>query len=105
MMSRTLLALPPVFALFFVTPEPADPPFRLVDARTQALYQSLLPHSADEVLDRLRADPRLVFYDDQVMPTCYQDWTSAGVATLQSPSYNVSARPDPFGNANREFPW
>jgi hypothetical protein len=82
------------------------PRLRLVNDRTHKLYLSYWPKSHDPWLNDLR-DKDVVFYDDQVMPPAYQAWDGM-LLGIHSPKYNISAdrdRGEPFGNANREFPW
>jgi hypothetical protein len=77
----------------------ADPPFRLVsDDKHETLLQ-FFPKTTDPWFNALK--PRLVFYTEREMPAAYQ---SDGF--VHSVHYNISAnRSEPFGNANREFPW
>lgn len=79
---------------------------RLVDADTHLRYLRLIPDSADGVLQRLRQRSEIVFYDERVMPSTHQSNTPGGINGVLSSAQNTSAnRTEPFGNANREFPW
>ncbi|MCI0638137.1 MAG: hypothetical protein L0Y72_05075 [Gemmataceae bacterium] len=80
------------------------PRLRLLDDETHSIYLSFWPRSNDPWLNELKKKD-LIFYDESVMPHAYQDW-DGGLPGVHSPSYNISAiRGEPFGNANREFPW
>jgi hypothetical protein len=80
------------------------PPLRLVSAKRHAEYLAFWPKSKDAWLNALKKKD-IVFYDDEVMPPAYQQWSGA-LEGVHSPSYNISAvRSEPIGNANREFPW
>lgn len=84
---------------------------RLVSEVEHKRRLSLIPDSADKHLQKLRGDPRLVWYDRKVLPPLYQHWRVAINATgphigIESIFRNESGNPtEPFGNANREFPW
>lgn len=78
--------------------------FRFVSDDAHAHYLSFWPKSTDPWLNALKTK-NILFYNDQVMPPAYQDWTG-GLNGVHSPFYNISAvRSEPIGNANREFPW
>ena len=80
------------------------PRLRLVDDKTHELYLSYWPKSHDPWLNELKKKD-LVFYDEQAMPRAYQAWEGV-LLGVHSPSFNISAvREEPFGSANREFPW
>ncbi|MCS7046497.1 MAG: hypothetical protein NZO58_09095 [Gemmataceae bacterium] len=80
------------------------PRLRLVSEKRHELYLSFWPKSHDAWLNALKKKD-LIFYDEEVMPPAYQDWSGA-LRGVHSPSYNISAvRSEPIGNANREFPW
>lgn len=82
-----------------------DRPFRLVSDAKHDSYLSFWPSSKDPWLqDLMKKD--IIFYDNHVMPAAYQDF-DGGLQGVHSPFYNISAvQPrEPFGNANREFPW
>ena len=50
-------------------------------------------------------DPNLIIYTEEEMPRAYQFWNGANQG-IHSAYYNISANgSEPFGNANREFPW
>jgi hypothetical protein len=67
-------------------------------AKKKAVFQVVggIPPTHDEEFERLR--PHLVEYD---LPQAYSHH-----GTAHSPAYNISLdRGEPYGNANREFPW
>lgn len=83
---------------------------RLLPAETDAAYRRAIPDSENGALQRLRDDPRTIFYDESVIPRAYQNWVDdQGVNGIHSAWYNISVGAangtEPFGNANREFPW
>ncbi len=88
--------------------EPPDVAARapaIMSASKQAELRRLLPPVDDRRLAELLADPRLLFYTDEEMPRCYQDWSGA-LQGVHLASYNISAdKQEPFGNGNLEFPW
>lgn len=59
-----------------------------------ANFRALMP------LPEYADDERVFYFTDRDMPRAYQ--FSGG---FHSPYYNIAANPDPFGNANREYPW
>lgn len=82
----------------------ADVPTLMTAERTSA-YRKMLPKVSDPSIQKVLDDPALMLYTDKEMPRAYQDWEGAPQG-VHSPSYNISAvRSEPFGNANREFPW
>ena len=105
MHSPCLLALAGILAIgAALAPAQDEPRLRLVSKKTHDLYLSFWPKSNDEFLNELKKQD-LIFYDDRAMPPAYQDFSGA-LQGVHSPSYNISAvRSEPFGNANREFPW
>lgn len=82
----------------------ADPV--LLDHETDKAYRAGVPRSSDGRLRKLAEDPKTLFYDEKAMPPAFQFWQDAAFGVVRV-SYNVSAtKPvEPFGNANREFPW
>lgn len=84
----------------------SDQDFRLVSKESHEILCSHIPNSKDGVLNKMRADKRLIFYSDKEIPRAYQDFTSS-LPGIHSPSYNISAaKPrERFGNPNVEFPW
>jgi hypothetical protein len=84
---------------------PRQRPFRLVSDDTHERLMGFFPRTCDPWLGALKTKD-IIFYDDRVIPPAYQDWGS-GLPGIHSPLYNISAsKPaEPFGNANREFPW
>lgn len=90
-----------MFALLLPTVAYADvPDSLLVSAAAHANYLRFIPESKDPWLKSLPAQ-KLVFYDEQTMPPCYQHGGGA-----HDPRYNISANhAEPVGNPNREFPW
>jgi hypothetical protein len=79
----------------------AGPKIRLVSGENHQKLLKFLPQSNDKWLATLK-DQDIIFYTDAEMPAAYQH--DGGV---HSPLYNISAAQprEPFGNANREFPW
>jgi hypothetical protein len=76
-----------------------------MSAEKEAALRKLLPTIDDEQLTKLVNDSRTIFYTDVEMPRCHQDWDGS-LPGVHSAYYNISAnRSEPFGNANREFPW
>lgn len=100
-LSLIVLALT-VFAPTALSSE--KPRLRFVSDRTHDEYLKFWPKSNDPWLNELKKKD-LTFYDDRVMPHAYQNWDGL-LQGVHSPSYNISAvRSEPFGSANREFPW
>lgn len=92
-------------------PTPA-PVLRLIAPEEHARRLELIPDSTDGTLEALRKDRRIVFYDRDTTPPIFQDWwpsqNSGGTPWpgLMGTKTNHSAnKSEPFGNANREFPW
>lgn len=80
-------------------------PYRLVSAARDRQLREMFPTVADDHLQSLFRDPRLILYTDNEMPKAHQDWES-GLPGIHSPRYNISANgSEPFGNGNVEFPW
>jgi hypothetical protein len=91
--------------LLFVSPvlvRSQSPVLKLVSEKDHQKYLKLLPPGDDPILVGLRNNPRITFYTEKEMPKAYQH--NDGV---HDPYYNISATQpkEPFGNANREFPW
>ncbi len=107
-MKRTLLLFTLWIGLGTVSATAADQspaPFKLMSAQKEAGLRKLLPKITDEKVAALLADERVLFYTEEEMPRCHQDWDGSlpGVHTAY---YNISAdRGEPYGNGNREFPW
>lgn len=106
---RYLLAATLAFELVALVPTIPDHP-RLVSPSTHAAYCRLLPDSEDGVLQALRTDPKLLWYTDREMPPLFQHWEPTSDTGFQfgvvPVRVNISAEAgEPFGNANREFPW
>ena len=80
--------------------------YKLMTKERHDVFLSHIPDSKDEVLNKIKANPRLLIYTDAEMPHAYQDWAGA-LLGIHSPSYNISAaKPqEKFGNPNVEFPW
>lgn len=75
-------------------------PFRLVFKFEEDDYRKLLPATDDEWLKELLAKD-LIWYGDRDMPTAYQ--VDGGA---HDPGFKITGQAlEPFGNANREFPW
>jgi hypothetical protein len=84
---------------------PAAEPFRLLSADKDAALRKLLPQLADEEMQALLDDERLMLYTEEEMPRCHQDWDGS-LPGVHSAYYNISANGgERFGNGNREFPW
>jgi hypothetical protein len=80
-------------------------PVRLTTARRESELRRFLPEVADEDVQAILNDPRLILYTDQEMPDCYQIWDGQ-LPGLHAVSYNISANDsEPYGNGNIEFPW
>lgn len=72
--------------------------------------EQYIPKSTDGVLDSIRNNEKIFWYDKETMPSLFQEWrpsSNTGFYFGIVPSKeNISAnRSEPFGNANREFPW
>lgn len=104
----SLIVLPLVASLTYSAEK-----IQLVSDREHRNRLALIPSSTDKRLDKIKADERLIFYDKDTTPPVFQHWepatlNSGGVNAfgLVSTKINISANPsEPFGNANREFPW
>jgi len=80
-------------------------PFRLMSDAKDARLREHLPKVLNDGLKDIFKDERLLLYTETEMPRAYQDWDGA-LQGIHSAYYNISAdRSEPFGNANREFPW
>ncbi len=78
---------------------------RLMSAKKEARLRARLPQIDDPEVTRLLADKRLMLYTEAEMPRAYQFWDGVHPG-VHSAYYNISAGAgEPFGNANREFPW
>lgn len=76
-----------------------------MSARRAAELRGLLPHVADESIQRLLDDPELIFYTEQEIPRAYQSWDHVTTG-VHAAAYNISANGgEPHGNGNVEFPW
>src|SRR5690606_1927214 len=76
-------------------------------AYAQTNYQKLATsvNIKNQELMKILAHPKTFYYTDAELPPAYQDFEGA-LDGIWSPYYNVSAvQTEPFGNANREFPW
>lgn len=63
-------------------------------------YKKLLPKTDDEFLKEIFSK-NLIFYTRAEVPICHQD-----TGGLYDSMHNISGnKSEPFGNANREFPW
>ncbi|HIF32024.1 MAG TPA: hypothetical protein EYG57_19900 [Planctomycetes bacterium] len=103
-MWRILWAGATVTALF-TTMCRADEPFQLVSAERGVELRAHCPQLADEEMQAILMDPATIFYTDEEVPPCYQEW-DGGLRGIHSVHYNISAnRQERFGNGNREFPW
>jgi hypothetical protein len=71
----------------------------------QQVYKQFLPRVSSAEIQAVLKAPDLWIYTPEITPA-YQDWQGA-LQGVHSPFYNISAvQPkEPFGNANREFPW
>lgn len=72
------------------------PVVRLVSAEKDALYRRYLPEVASESFASLLRSG-IVFYDDEVMPRCYQVFDGASASGVFLTSGRLTA--------NNEFPW
>lgn len=82
--------------------EMKNTPRVFVSKATHDLYMSYLPDGVFTEDEKRR----IVFYDENTTPQVYQQWDVGGMLGVYSIFRNVSAdRSEPFGNANREFPW
>lgn len=78
---------------------------QLMPAEKEAALRKLLPKFEDPEMTALVSDERTIFYTEDEMPRCHQDWDGS-LPGLHSPYYNISANSrEPYGNGNREFPW
>lgn len=78
---------------------------RLMPERNEKWLRGCLPKVADERVQKVLDDPRLIVYTDREMPKAYQFWDGL-MPGVHRASYNISANSsEPFGNGNREFPW
>lgn len=81
--------------------EEIRPPLVFVGKKDHDWYMARLPEGVLTSAERERA----IFYDRSNTPQAYQDFRGA-LPSVHSIYNNVSARQgEPFGNANREFPW
>ena len=81
--------------------ESAELPVRLVTATREQQLRQLLPRVTDSKMQTLLDDKSLILYTEHEMLRAYQF-----EGTVHSAFYNISANGgEPFGNANREFPW
>ncbi len=106
-MKRLALALTCLVpALALATPEssPVTSHVLLLSEGQDAHYRAMMPSSTDGLLQKLAADPAVMFYDGAGMPSAHQ-MLSAGRFMALSDFYNIAARPDLYGNSNRDFPW
>lgn len=60
-------------------------------------FRQLMP------LAEYQRDDSVVYFTERDQPRAYQ--FGIGEMGFHDPDYNIAANPDPFGNANKEFPW
>ena len=78
---------------------------RLMPAKKEGRLRDHLPKVADEEVQAILDDPRLILYTENEMPKAYQFWDGQ-MPGVHNANYNISANgSEPFGNGNREFPW
>jgi hypothetical protein len=78
---------------------------KLVSPAKEKSLREYLPKVTDAAIQRVLDDPNLIIYTEEEMPRAYQFWNGANQG-VHSAYYNISANGgEPFGNANREFPW
>lgn len=72
-----------------------------------ARHAHALPVVADKAVDAMLRDKDTFWYDSESMKPAYQNWYGdSAFYGVQSTTSNISSdRSEPFGNANREFPW
>lgn len=100
-----------------VTLAAAPPEVHLLSPETEKICRQLVPETTDPVFEELKKK-NIIFYTEtetvngkerSVMPLAYQKWDTGVVrqmAGIHNARHNISARVgEPFGNANREFPW
>lgn len=86
-------------------------PLRLLPPDRHAELVKLIPATDDPWFERLRRDPRLVVYDDTVMPKVSQFWDPNPIAGAYRADQNISANPKRqydnrvSGGPGQEFPW
>jgi hypothetical protein len=80
-------------------PKPAKTPRTalLVSQDDDKLYTSFWPKSSIQILNDLRDDPDLIFYDEQAVPRGYQ--------VFDEPNGRFHRTDEGQASANNEFPW
>lgn len=69
------------------------------DEEHQRLLSGIPEIEAADLEEKIQ-DPRLIFYDENVIPKMFQFSSGA-----HSAYHNIAAQPDPTGNAALDFPW
>ena len=79
--------------------------FQLMPVEKLKSLRSGFPEVASPDIQAVLNDPGLILYTDEEIPPAFQNWSGA-LPGVHDPHFNISAdRKEPFGNANREFPW
>lgn len=78
---------------------------KIISPLKERQLRERLPEVQSKKWRKLLSDPSLIFYTEDEMPRCYQDWDGA-LNGVFSAHYNISANgAEPHGNGNIEFPW